>query len=91
MGRITELKVSGTTHPNKLGGAIVKYLKEVPEICLTAMGDRPVNNAVKGLIVAQSYVAYEAKKLDIRIGFKNRHDGQKNKEVTIIVFYVTLS
>ena len=90
MRETTELKVSGSTHPNKLGGAITKYLKEVPSVCVTAMGDRAISKAVKGLIVAQSFLAYEATGLDIRIGFDNRYDAGLDKEVTVIVFYVKL-
>ena len=29
---LAELKVSGQTNPNKLGGAIVKYLAEVEKV-----------------------------------------------------------
>lgn len=85
-----ELKVSHKTHPNKLGGAIAKYLKEVPTVCITAMGETAVNIAVKSIIVAQSFLAYEANGLDIRMGFGTRQDDVLDKEVTIIVFYVTL-
>lgn len=83
-----ELKVSGKTTPQKLGGAIAKYLKEVPSVYLTAMGETAVNAAVKGIIVAQSYLALEAHELDIKFGFDLRNDEQLGKEVTIVVFYV---
>ena len=85
-----ELKVSVKTHPNKLGGAIAKYLKEVPMVYLTAMGDSCVNTAVKSIIVAQSFVAYEANALDIKIGFDTKFDEELKKEITLIVFYLKL-
>lgn len=85
-----ELKVSRNTHPNKLGGAIAKYLKELPIVRMTAMGETAVNTAVKGIIVAQSFLAYEAKDISTSFGFETRYDENLGKEVTIIVFYLTL-
>ena len=84
------LRVSGKTQPNKLGSAIAKYLKEVPSVQLTAMGEAAVNVAVKGIIIAQSFVAYEANELQLKIGFDTRYDATLGKEVTVIVFYIQL-
>lgn len=83
-----ELKVSGKTTPGKLGGAIAKYLREVPSVYLTCMGEAAVNSAVKGIIVAQSFIAMEAKELELRLGYDMRHDEALDKNVTIVVFYV---
>jgi stage V sporulation protein SpoVS len=88
--KAVELKVSGKTHPNKLGWAIAKYLKDVPMVYLTAMGEASVNAAVKSIIVAQSFAAYESNEIVIKIGFDTRFDQDLAKEVTIIVFYLTL-
>ncbi len=85
---ITELKVSGNTNPNKLGGAIVKYLDEEGRITLSAVGSRAVNQAVKGIIVAQSYLASGAEALDVKFGFKNKDDQSLEKEITLIVFHL---
>lgn len=84
------LKVSGKTQPNKLGSAIAKYLKEAPSVQMTAMGEAAVNVAVKGIIIAQSFVAYEANELQLKIGFDTRYDEMLGKEVTVIVFYIQL-
>jgi len=88
--KVAELKVSGQTNPNKLGGAIVKYLNEVDKVAVRAMGDKAVNQAVKGIIVAQSYLASEAKELRTRFGFRNKYDEELGKEITFVVFYLTL-
>ena len=85
-----ELKVAGNTDPNKLGSAIVRYLKEVPFVYLTAMGDAAVNKAVKSMIVAQSFAAYETNTLDVKFGFENKFDEKLDKEITLIVFYITM-
>ena len=87
---VVELKVSSQTHPNKLGGAIAKYLKEVQEVRLSAMGETPVNVAVKGIIVAQSFAAYESNEIVIKLGFDTKFDEGLDKEVTLIVFYLRL-
>lgn len=84
------LRVSGKTQPNKLGSAIAKYLKEAPSVRLTAMGESAVNAAVKGIIIAQSFVAYEANELNLKMGFDTHYDAKLGKEVTVIVFYVSL-
>ena len=91
MGKEAELKVSGMTIPNKLGGAIVKYLSEVDTVVLRAMGDKAVNQAVKGMIAATSFLASEAKEMSIKIGFRNRFDEDLAKDITYIVFYLKLA
>lgn len=85
-----ELRVAATTQPSKLGGAIAKYLKEAPSVHLTAMGDAPIAVAVKSIIVAQSYVAYEAKELEVKMGFQTKMDEALEKEITLVVFYIWL-
>ena len=88
--KVVELRVSGSTQPSKLGGAIAKYLKEVSTVCLFAMGDAAVNAAVKGIIVAQSFVSYEAQELDLHLGFKTKYDDALQKDITRVVFYIKL-
>ena len=90
MANVKELKVSGSTEPKKLGGAIASYLEEEGEIKVAAMGAGAVNQAVKGIIIAKSYVAASVDTFKIDFGFKNRNDGPDNKEVTVIVFKITL-
>ena len=84
-----ELKVSGTTVPSKLGGAIVKYLNETPKVILLAMGDKAVGQAVKGVIVAQSFLASSALDFSLKVGFKTNKDLRNEKDVTVIAFYIT--
>jgi stage V sporulation protein SpoVS len=88
---VRELKVSGHTHPNKLGGAISNYLEEEGEVVVTGMGKDAVNQMVKGVIVGKSNLASMAKSVDIDMGFKNRHDDVDGSAVTVIAFYLTLN
>lgn len=85
-----ELKVSSITIPNKLGGAIAKYLGEVDCVVLRAMGEKPVNQAVKGVIAAQSFLSAEAKDIQIKLGFRTKYDEELGKDMTYIVFSLTL-
>ncbi len=84
-----ELRVSSTTLPSKLGGAIVNYLNEAPKIVLLAMGDKAVSNAVKGTIVAQSFLAASATGFNLKMGFKSSRSNKDGKEITSIAFYLT--
>ena len=82
-----ELRVSGTTMPSKLGGAIVNYLKESPKIVILAMGDKAVSIALKGIIVSQSFLAASALEFSLKVGF--RSSKENGKEVTAIAYYLT--
>jgi len=84
-----ELRVSATTEPKKLAGAIVKTLKEDNRVQVKAMGAQAVAQSVKGLIVARVYLASEAKDLDITPAFDIREDSG-GAEITVIVFHVGL-
>lgn len=84
-----ELKVSGTTIPSKLGGAIAKYLEEQPKITVLAMGDPAVGKAVKGIIVAQAFLASAAYDFTLKVGFRTVKDADDGKDVTVIVFFLS--
>lgn len=86
---IPELRVSGTTTPNKLGGAIVKYLEETPKVTLLAMGDKAISQTIKGIIMAQSYLASSALDFLLKVGFRVNKDIKSDRDVTVIAFYIT--
>lgn len=86
MSSVPELKVSGATVPNKLGGAIVKFLHESPKIVVMAMGEKAVSQAVKGIIVAQSFLASSAEEFNLKMGFRTQEE--EDKVVTVIVFHL---
>lgn len=90
LGDNVELRVSGKTDVNKIGGAIAKYLREVPAIELSAMGEAAVNIAVKGIIMAQSYLAAENRRMSYSMGFATRFDDAMQKDVTIILFSIKI-
>lgn len=84
---VPQLKVSRKTKPSKLGGAIAKYLGETDKVAVRAMGDRAVYQAVKGVHVAQTYLATDNKELDLKLHFQNEYDKELEKEITFVVFY----
>lgn len=89
MSKVVELKVSGRTDPNKLGGAIVKTFDEgVEAITVKAMGAEAVNQMQKGIIVANQYLSPRAKRLDILPGFDIKEE--LGKEVTLIFSRLTI-
>ena len=54
---IEVLRVSGTSRPNAVAGAIAALLPSEGEGELQAIGPQAVNQAVKGLAIARGYVA----------------------------------
>lgn len=67
MEDIKVLRVSKESDPGKVAGAIVKGAKESGVIRLQAIGASAVNQSVKSLIIARSYLADENPVKDIRI------------------------
>lgn len=66
------LKVSGSTDPKKLAGAICKSLEENGgEIAVQAIGAAAVNRAVKGIAIARAMAAPEGADLKVVPGFKD--------------------
>lgn len=88
------LRVSATTNPTKLAGAIAHALQEGKLCDVIGIGPGPVNQAVKGIIVAEKMLAVNGKTLSVRPGFVDidlsSEEGNKDK-VTGIVLRVMVS
>jgi stage V sporulation protein S len=82
------LKVSATTVPNKLAGAIVKSLNAGKRVKVTAIGDRPINQACKGMAISNQFLAPAGKRLDIVPAFGMLENSVE--EVTTFNFYLKL-
>lgn len=81
-----ELRVANKTPTAELASAISHAIYDGKRVVLRAVGAGAVNQAVKGLVVAQQYVAARGLSLATRPGFVNvTMDGE---ERTAIVFYV---
>ncbi len=58
------LRVSGSSRPNSVAGAIAALLRNEGEVEVQAIGPHAVNQAVKAIAIARSYI--EADGLDLR-------------------------
>lgn len=83
---VAELRVAARTPTAELASAISHALYDNKKVVLRAIGAGAVNQAVKGLIVAQSYTAQRGLTLATRPGFVTTP--MEGEERTVIVFHV---
>lgn len=77
------LKVSATTRPQDLAGAIAQYItKDKRDVEIISVGAGAGNQAVKGLIMARRFVSSAGIDLVFKPAFETLNIG--NKEVTAI-------
>lgn len=80
------LRVAAKTPTAELASAISHAVYAKKKVVLRAIGAAAVNQAVKGLVVAQSYVAQRGLMLANRVGFESVT--VQEEERTAIVFHV---
>ncbi|MBR5454003.1 MAG: stage V sporulation protein S [Clostridia bacterium] len=51
-----ELKVSSKSNPNMVAGALAGIIREGKEVCIQAIGAGAVNQAVKAIAIASSFL-----------------------------------
>lgn len=83
---VAELRVAARTPTAELASAISHALYDGKKVILRAIGAGAVNQAVKGLVVAQGYVAQRGLVLANRPGFVTVP--MEGEERTAIVFHV---
>lgn len=82
------LKVSATTRPQELAGAVAKFITvDKKDIEIVAVGAGAVNQAVKGLIMARRFVSSSGLNLAFIPAFETLEIG--GKEVTALKFIPT--
>ena len=81
-----ELRVAARTSTPELASAISHAIYAYNKVVLRAVGAGAVNQAVKGLVVAQQYVAARGLVLATRPGFVTVT--MDDEERTAVVFYV---
>jgi len=86
---LVSLRTSNTTNPNKLAGSVAKNIQEGKDVEITAVGAGAVNQTVKALAIARTFVAGTGKDLMFSIGFKDVEIEAQKK--TAIVFYLKVS
>lgn len=65
------LRVSGSSNPGKLAGAIAHAIYDHQQVRLRAIGAAAVNQGVKAIGIAQGYAAHRGLVLSTRFGFEN--------------------
>lgn len=85
------LKVSGSSVPNKVAGAVAGAIRETGQAELQAIGAGAVNQAVKAIAIARGFVAPQGIDLVCVPAFTDLiiEDGETGKERTAIKFHVT--
>jgi stage V sporulation protein S len=84
---VAELRVASRTPTPELAAAISHAIYDGKKVLLRAIGAGAVNQAVKALVVAQSYVAQRGLVLANRPGFLTIDmDGEERTAMTFSVF-----
>jgi stage V sporulation protein S len=92
----TQLRVSKTTNPSKLAGAIVKGTQNGEVLEIIAIGAGPINQAIKSVAIANRLLGSSGVSLSVKPCFvtldlsKEKIDGEVDgkTEVTAIKFKV---
>lgn len=66
---IETLRVSGTSRPNSVAGAIAALLRSEGEVEVQAIGPHAVNQAVKAIAIARSYIEPDGMDLTTKPSF----------------------
>lgn len=72
------LKVSASSDPHKVSGAMCRYLAEGNKVFLTAIGASAVNQMVKACAIGRGMAATSGVDLTFAIGF---HDEEINNQI----------
>jgi stage V sporulation protein S len=90
------LKVSKTTNPSKLAGAVVKITQKGADCEIIAIGAGPINQAIKSIAIANRLLGSSGVSLSVKPCFTTldlsteKREGQEEgkSEVTAILFKV---
>lgn len=83
---IMTLKVAGKSNPATVAGAIANNIREGKEIEMVAMGPQSVNQAVKAITIARSYLADDKLDLTFRPEFMHLElDGERKSAIKLVV------
>jgi stage V sporulation protein S len=80
------VRVSGASRPKSVAGAVVAMMKEQGQLEVQAVGAGAVNQAVKALAVARSYLAETGRDLCVRPEFMEvTIDGENKTAMRFLV------
>ena len=88
---MTTFRVRRDTNSKNLSGAITSVLQEEEELMINAIGAGAVNQAVKAIAIARTYLAPFGYDINIRPSFKTLEvDGVERSTITIMVKRISL-
>lgn len=73
------LKVSHSSAPNKVAGAIAGVLSKTDEVEIQAIGAGAVNQAVKAIAIARRFIENEEKEIYVIPGFVEVEVGEETR------------
>lgn len=80
------LKIKNNSEPQKVAGAVIAYLKEGKKVELQTIGAGAVNQAVKSIAIARSYIAQEGINLSCISAFTDVEvEGEKRTGIKFII------
>ena len=84
-------RVRRDTNSKNLSGAITSVLQNAEEMTINAIGAGAVNQAVKAIAIARTYLAPFGYDIDIKPSFKTLEiDGVERSTITIMVRRIEL-
>ena len=80
------IKVSSTSVPNHVAGAIASLMREQDKLMIQTIGAAALNQAIKGIAIARGYVAPTGKNLICTPAFSDIVlDGEERTAIKLIV------
>ena len=80
------LKVSSTSNPNSVAGAIANIFREKGNVEIQAVGAGALNQAIKAVAIARGFVAPTGKNLVCIPAFQDiSSDGEERTAIKIII------
>ena len=86
--RKREIKVSGTSSPKKVAGALAHIARERESVSILALSPPCLNTAVKGMAIARDYIEEDKVDAGFTIKFRKGGDPKKPKpmDINFVVF-----
>ena len=79
------LKVSAKSNPNSVAGALAAVLRERPSVELQAVGAGAINQAVKAVAIARSYLAGQAQLTCVPSFIDVQIDGNDRTGISLLI------
>ena len=85
------IRVSAGSDPQAVASAISNAFYENPDVVMRAVGAAAVNQGVKAIAIARGYIATRGMDLVCRPGFTNINASDGERQISAIVFRLSLS